>query len=58
LTLAYARAGTTALRNGSPIQRCFRDIHAATQHFLVDETTLIGYTRQVLDARAAGGSDA
>ncbi|MCU1426304.1 MAG: acyl-CoA dehydrogenase [Actinomycetia bacterium] len=29
---AYLLAGTTALRAG-PLQRCFRDLHAGTQHF-------------------------
>jgi alkylation response protein AidB-like acyl-CoA dehydrogenase len=28
----YLLAGTTALRRG-PLERCFRDIHAGTQHF-------------------------
>ena len=33
-TFAYREAGGTALREG-PIQRCFRDMHAATQHLHV-----------------------
>ena len=36
---AYTWAGTDALRP-SPLQRCFRDIHAATQHIFVDNSTL------------------
>jgi alkylation response protein AidB-like acyl-CoA dehydrogenase len=36
---AYTWAGTDALRP-SPLQRCFRDIHAATQHIFVDTSTL------------------
>jgi hypothetical protein len=33
------------------VQRCFRDIHAGTQHLYVDNNTLTGYTQ----ARLAGG---
>jgi alkylation response protein AidB-like acyl-CoA dehydrogenase len=38
---AYASGGTTALRAGS-IQRCFRDIHAGTQHMIVSPPVLAG----------------
>ncbi|HVM64119.1 MAG TPA: acyl-CoA dehydrogenase family protein [Acidimicrobiales bacterium] len=38
---AYTWAGTDALRPG-PLQRCFRDIHAATQHIFVDNSTFTG----------------
>ena len=38
--LAYTWAGTDALRNPSVLQRCFRDIHAGTQHIYVDNNTL------------------
>jgi alkylation response protein AidB-like acyl-CoA dehydrogenase len=34
ISFAYKLAGGTSLRGG-PLQRCFRDIHAATQHVLV-----------------------
>ncbi len=30
--LVYATAGGTALFESNPIARCFRDVHAATQH--------------------------
>jgi alkylation response protein AidB-like acyl-CoA dehydrogenase len=42
---AYTWAGSTALRNGSVLQRCFRDIHAGTQHLYVDNNTLTAYTQ-------------
>ena len=35
----YEWAGTDALRP-SPLQRCFRDIHAGTQHLFVDPSTI------------------
>jgi alkylation response protein AidB-like acyl-CoA dehydrogenase len=42
---AYTWAGTSALRNGGVLQRCFRDIHAGTQHIYVDNNTLTAYTQ-------------
>ena len=41
-------AGTDALRNPSTLQRCFRDIHAGTQHIYVDNNTLTETTRVLL----------
>jgi len=37
--LAYRMAGSQSLRNPSVLGRCFRDIHAATQHLFVDDRT-------------------
>jgi alkylation response protein AidB-like acyl-CoA dehydrogenase len=37
---AYRWAGTDALRQPSVLGRCFRDMHAATQHVFVDNNTL------------------
>jgi alkylation response protein AidB-like acyl-CoA dehydrogenase len=37
---AYLLAGTDALRDG-PLQRCFRDIHAGTQHFFAGDFATI-----------------
>jgi alkylation response protein AidB-like acyl-CoA dehydrogenase len=45
---AYTWAGTSALRNGGRLQRCFRDIHAGTQHIYVDNNTLTAYTQALL----------
>lgn len=41
---AYTWAGSSGLRSPSVVQRCFRDIHAGTQHLYVDNNTLTGYT--------------
>lgn len=49
---AYTWAGTNALRNSSVLQRCFRDIHAGTQHIYVDNNTLTGYTQALVNAPA------
>jgi alkylation response protein AidB-like acyl-CoA dehydrogenase len=49
---AYAAGGTTALRAGA-IQRCFRDIHAGTQHMIVSPPVLEG-TGRVLAGLAPG----
>ncbi len=44
---AYTAAGTDALRPGA-LQRCFRDLHASTQHLMVDNNTLTETTRVLL----------
>ncbi len=44
---AYSWAGSHGLRPGV-IQRCFRDIHAGTQHIYVDNGTLTGYAQALL----------
>jgi alkylation response protein AidB-like acyl-CoA dehydrogenase len=46
---AYLSAGSDGLRNPSVIGRCFRDIHAATQHVVVDDSTLTQAGRALLD---------
>jgi indole-3-acetate monooxygenase len=45
---AYTWAGSAGLRNPSVVGRCFRDIHAGTQHLYVDNNTLTGYTQALL----------
>jgi hypothetical protein len=46
---AYTAGGTDALRPG-PLQRCFRDVHAGTQHIFVDGSTLTETARLLLAA--------
>ena len=36
----YEAAGGTAVYRTSPLQRCLRDIHVATQHAMVASSTL------------------
>ncbi|QSQ20025.1 acyl-CoA dehydrogenase family protein [Pyxidicoccus parkwayensis] len=36
----YEAAGGTAVFRASPLQRCFRDVHTATQHAMVSPATL------------------
>ena len=50
---AYLASGSDGLRNPSVIGRCFRDIHAATQHVVVDDSTIVQAA-----ARSAGHADA
>ncbi len=45
---AYLASGTDGLRNPSVIGRCFRDIHAATQHMVVDPSTIAQSGRALL----------
>ncbi len=45
---SYTAAGTDALRPGV-LQRCFRDIHASTQHLVVDNNTLTETARLLLE---------
>jgi alkylation response protein AidB-like acyl-CoA dehydrogenase len=44
---AYLLAGTDALRRG-PLQRCFRDMHATTQHFFAGEFATLEAGRALL----------
>jgi alkylation response protein AidB-like acyl-CoA dehydrogenase len=46
---AYLLAGTTALRDG-PLQRCFRDIHAGSQHFFAGPASTLDFARDLLAA--------
>lgn len=45
---AYTGAGSDGLKNPSAVQRCFRDISAATQHLFVDDNTLTGCAEAIL----------
>jgi alkylation response protein AidB-like acyl-CoA dehydrogenase len=52
---AHLRAGTVAIRDGSAIQRCFRDIHTGSQHAFIGEkvytdagTVLLGTVTEVI----------
>jgi len=38
---AFSSCTTAALRNGSALQRCFRDINAGNAHFLTAEQSVI-----------------
>ena len=38
--LVWKASGATSIQESSVIERCFRDIHAATQHFAVNERLL------------------
>jgi len=44
---AYLLAGTTALRAG-PLQRCFRDIHAGSQHFFASPASTLDHARDLM----------
>lgn len=48
----YLLAGTRALRDG-PIQRCFRDLHAGSQHFFAGPGAAVDFARSVLAERDA-----
>ena len=45
---AYTWSGSDGLRNPSVLGRCFRDVHAATQHLFVDNNTLTQTTQLLL----------
>jgi alkylation response protein AidB-like acyl-CoA dehydrogenase len=45
---AYLQSGSDGLRNPSLIQRCFRDMHAGSQHLFVDENTFVDAARVLL----------
>lgn len=44
---AYLLAGTTALRDGA-LQRCFRDLHAGSQHFFAGDSATLELGRVLL----------
>ncbi len=54
---AYLLAGTTALRSG-PLQRCFRDIHAGSQHFFASPASTQDWARDLMDATPDSALDA
>jgi alkylation response protein AidB-like acyl-CoA dehydrogenase len=46
--LVYHAGGGTAVYSSSPLQRCFRDVHVATQHIMVAQPLFEIYGRSVL----------
>ena len=44
---SYSLAGTTALRDG-PMQRCFRDLHAGTQHYFASDAASLEWATSML----------
>ncbi len=54
---AYLLAGTSALRDG-PIQRCFRDIHAGSQHFFASPASTLDFARDLMAATPDSARDA
>jgi alkylation response protein AidB-like acyl-CoA dehydrogenase len=54
---AYLLAGTTGLRDGA-LQRCFRDIHAGSQHFFASPASTLDYARDLMAGTPAAGVDA
>ena len=56
-TKAYLLAGTTSLRAG-PLQRCFRDIHAASQHFFAGPASTLEFGRGLMENAAGDALEA
>ncbi len=54
---AYLLAGTTALRQGA-LQRCFRDIHAGSQHFFASPASTLAYAGDLMAAAPDSALDA
>jgi alkylation response protein AidB-like acyl-CoA dehydrogenase len=54
---AYLLAGTTALRAG-PLERCFRDIHAGSQHFFASPASTLDMARDLVAAAPDRALDA
>ena len=44
-TMAFHAGGGAALFDSSPLQRCFRDVHAAGQHFIASDSAYQGLGR-------------
>ena len=54
---AYLLAGTTSLRDG-PLQRCFRDIHAGSQHFFASPAATLEMARNLVENAPDSALDA
>jgi alkylation response protein AidB-like acyl-CoA dehydrogenase len=50
---AYHAGGGTSLHESCPLQRRFRDVHAATQHAILAETMLAQHGAALAGAEAA-----
>lgn len=50
----YHAGGGSAIYSGSPLQRCFRDVHVATQHIMVNQSIFEMTGRVRLGLPAAG----
>jgi len=50
---AFTSSATTGLRNGSLLQRCFRDMQAGNAHFLTGEQSFVDAGRELYALRAA-----
>jgi hypothetical protein len=48
---AHEVAGTTSIRNGHALQRCFRDMHTGTQHTFIGEETYLQSSEVFLGLR-------
>jgi hypothetical protein len=53
----YLLAGTTALRDG-PLQRCFRDMHAASQHFMASPGPTLEFAQGLVTGAPGSALDA
>lgn len=53
---AYLLAGTSALRN-SPLQTCFRDLHAGSQHFFASPASTLDMARNLMANAKESGVD-
>jgi alkylation response protein AidB-like acyl-CoA dehydrogenase len=53
----YLQAGTTALRTG-PLERCFRDMHAASQHFVASPGPTLEFAAEIVASAPTSALDA
>jgi alkylation response protein AidB-like acyl-CoA dehydrogenase len=53
---AHEAAGTASIRNGSVLQRCFRDMHTGTQHTFIGEDTYLQSAEVLLGLRSESPS--
>lgn len=50
--MVHLAAGTAAVRNGSVLQRCFRDMHTGSQHTFIGEDTYLQSAEVLLGLRS------
>ena len=58
VVFAWEASGSAGMRNPSRLQRCFRDIHAGSQHFFASPASTLDFARDLMARAPESGVDA